>query len=133
MRISPDQRRRFDEILQQVLDDLPAELRRCFEEIPLVAEDYPSETMQRKLELADHQYLCGVHSGIPLTRRSVWHSGTLPTIITIYRDGILRSAADRKGHVTDDSLRRHIRITVLHELGHHFGMGEEDLRKHGYG
>ena len=133
MKVSPEQRERFDEMLQEVLDHLPTELRRCFDEIPLVAEDLPSKTMQRKLKLSTHQYLCGVHSGIPLTRRSVGHSGTLPTIITIYRDGILRAAADRKGKVTDDSLRRYIRITVLHELGHHFGMSEEDLRKYGYG
>ena len=124
---------RFDELLREVLDDLPGELLKLFDEIPLVVEDRPSGSMLRKLHLTRGEQLCGVHSGVPLTKRSVRHSGTLPTVITIYRGGIMRAAADEKGKTSDQALRDQIRRTILHELGHHFGLGEADLRKYGYG
>lgn len=123
----------FDEIIQQVFDALPDQLRRRFDEIPLVVEDHPSPEVCKELNLRPGLVLCGLHSGIPLTRRSVMHSGTLPTIITIFREGILTAAADKKGIVRPETLRLQIRKTVLHELGHHFGMTEQDLREYGYG
>ncbi len=131
--LTPQQKENFDVLLEQILDELPEELRHCFDEIPLVVEDQPSASMQRKLHVAHSEQLCGVHSGIPLTRRSVQHSGVLPTVITIYRLGITCAAADRRGRITDRALRRQIHRTILHELGHHFGLNEADLRKYGYG
>ena len=77
--------------------------------------------------------LCGLYTGIPLTQRSIEHSGTLPDVVTIYREGILTAAADRHGRIRNDRLREEIRITILHELGHHHGLTEDDLRELGYG
>ena len=133
MDVRADQRRRFDRLLEQVLAELPEELRKLFDEIPLVVEDSPSGSMREKLDVRRGEVLCGVHSGIPLTRRSVRHSGTLPTVITIYRLGIAQAASDEQGCVTDEALGRRIRQTVLHEIGHHFGLTEADLRRYGYG
>ena len=133
MPLAPDEIRRFDRILQCVLDELPDELTRLFDEIPLVVEDYPSRKILRELHVHRGADLRGVHSGIPLTRRSVAHSGVLPTVITIYRRGILLSAADKDACASDASLAREIRVTILHELGHYFGLSEDDLRRHGYG
>jgi predicted Zn-dependent protease with MMP-like domain len=131
MALTEPQRRRFDDLLEDVLAELPEDYLRRFDEIPLVVEDYPSPEMARKLKLARGVVLQGVHSGIPLTRRSIRHSGTLPTVITIYREGIYTAAGGNDAH--DRRLRRQIRKTVLHELGHHFGFGEEQLRRYGYG
>jgi len=128
-----ERRERFDELLRQVLDELPAALKSRFEEIPLVVEDRPSPRMLRRLGVGPDQILQGVHSGIPLTRRSVLHSGTMPTVIRIYRDGIMTAAADAEGRVSDRALRHAIRTTILHELGHHFGLSEDELREYGYG
>ena len=133
MRITPKKRQRFDRLLEQVLGDLPQELHKLFDEIPLVVEDRPSPAMLQKLKLSRGKYLCGVHSGIPLTHRSVRHSGTLPTVITIYREGIYLAAGKQGSPPDDDELGAQIRFTVLHEIGHHFGMTEDDLRAHGYG
>ena len=133
MQLKPDQRRRFDEVLHHVLNELPAELLRRFDEIPLVVEDHPSKSMLDRLGVRQAELLRGLHSGIPLTRRSVSHSGTLPTVITIYRQGISLAATDENGQISDDALRHEIRTTILHELGHHFGLSEADLRHYGYG
>lgn len=131
--LTDEQRRRFDETLEEVLAVLPDDIHRLLEEIPLIVEDYPSDEVMESVGVADRGSLYGLHWGIPLTRRSVWHSGTLPDTITIYRQGIYDGAADRRGVVNRRKLRRQIRITVLHEIGHHFGLNEKDLRRLGYG
>jgi len=125
--------RQFDSALGEVLGHLPAELISLFDEIPLVVENQPSEQMLTKLQIDRPERLRGLHTGTPLTRRSVHHSGVLPTVITIYRLGICLAAAARDGRINPDVLKREIRKTVLHELGHYFGMTEADLRRHGYG
>lgn len=133
MRLTPELQDRFDNLLKDTLDELPAELLKLFDEIPLVVEDYPSEKMLARLGISRPELLRGLHTGVPLTRRSVRHSGVLPTVITIYRLGICNVASDRRGEISDVGLAREIRKTVLHELGHYFGLGEEELRKYGYG
>ncbi len=133
MTIEPDMRRRFDDLLEQVLAELPHELRKLFDEIPLVVEDHPSQSMLDKFKLQRGECLCGVHSGVPLTKRSVRHSGTLPTVITIYRTGICLAARSNDPQLADESLRRQIHFTILHEIGHYFGMTEQDLQHYGYG
>ena len=70
---------------------------------------------------------------IPISDRSIQHSGTLPDVVTIYREGILTMAQDRRGRIRIDRLREEIRITILHELAHFHGLDEDDLRELGYG
>jgi predicted Zn-dependent protease with MMP-like domain len=129
----PEDRDRFDQFLEDVLEALPAELKDLLEEVPLIVEDQPDAETRRRMGLRGSLDLCGLYTGIPLTKRSVEHSGTLPDAITIFRRGIIASAAGRDERVRDAALRRQIRITVLHEIGHHFGLTEEHLRRYGYG
>ena len=68
-----------------------------------------------------------------MTNKSIEHSGTLPDVVTVYREGILSAARDRRGRVSNERLRREIRITILHELAHYHGLDEDELRELGYG
>ncbi len=126
-------RRRFDTILEEVLDQLPQWVNDLIDEVPLHVEDYPSDEILHRMNIRHRQQLCGLYTGIPLTDRSVQLSGTMPDVVTIYRQGVISAAANVRGMVTDNRLRREIRITLLHELGHHHGLDEEDLRELGYG
>lgn len=126
--LSDAQRNRFDGLLDQLVAALPDELHRLIEEIPVIVEDEPSAKMKADLELDRNTLLCGLHWGIPLTERSVEHSGTMPDGIWLFREPIMHLAGpDTK------SLREQIRITLLHEIGHHFGLDEDDLARLGYG
>lgn len=129
----PLDRQHFDEQVDKVLATLPPQIHELLERVPMHVEDYPSEDVMDNRRVRYRDDLCGLYTGIPLTERSIQHSGTLPDVITIYREGILRAAADRKGRVSNDRLREEIRITILHELGHHHGLTEDDLREMGYG
>ena len=126
-------RKYFDEQVDRVLAEMPPLVHELLERVPLHVEDHPSEEvmLDRGVEYLDE--LCGLYTGIPLGERSILHSGTLPDVVTIYREGILTAACDAGGRIRSDELRRQIRITILHELGHHHGLTEEDLRALGYG
>jgi predicted Zn-dependent protease with MMP-like domain len=122
----------FDRQLESVLRELPQQAAQLLEEVPLVVEDYPSRHLLRKLGIRHRSRLCGLYTGIPLTERSINHSGVLSDSIHVFREGVLALARGRSGVVDEDELRRQIRITVLHELGHHHGLDEEELRELGY-
>lgn len=115
------------------MEDLPPLVHELIEKVPLHVEDYPSADVMAKTGVRHRSELCGLFTGIPLTDRSIRHSGTLPDVATIYREGILAAAADAYGRIRTDRLREEIRITILHELAHFHGLDEDELRQLGYG
>lgn len=125
-------RERFDGLLEEVLAELWPQIGKLLEEVPLIAEDEPGPEVLQRMGLAGRGSLCGLYTGIPLVQRSVRHSGVLPDKINIYRRGIIEAARSRVGKLSDGALKRQIRLTVLHEVGHHFGLGESDLADLGY-
>ena len=131
--MNPRERCRFDEQLEGVLERLPPMIHELLERVPLHVEDYPSEEVMDQMGMEYIDDLCGLYTGIPIGEKSVTHSGTMPDVVTIYREGILSAATDAQGRIATDRLREQIRITVLHELAHHHGLTEDDLRKLGYG
>ena len=131
--LNPRVRDRFDRVLEEVLAALPPEVHELIDRVPLHVEDYPSDDVMAKTGARRRDALCGLYTGIPIGKRSIEHSGTLPDVVTIYRQGILAAASDGLGRIRKDRLRQEIRITVLHELGHHHGLGEAELRELGYG
>lgn len=121
----------FDAILEEVLERLPPEFSECLDEVPIIVEDEPSESALRDLgiELTDEPSdLCGMHWGIPLSERSVAEPMGVTPQIFIYRGPIARLAGKSRR-----SLAKQIRITLLHELGHHLGLTEDRLEELGYG
>ncbi len=125
-------RKYFDEQLELVLGQLPAGVAHLLDDVPLVVDDYPSRKTMRQLRVRRRDQLCGLYTGIPLTERSVTHSGVPSDVIHIFRAGILSLATDYHGNLDEDELREQIRITILHELGHHHGLDEADLEELGY-
>ena len=124
----PD-REEFDAILEQAIADLPQFARELLDEVPVMVEDEPNDDLRAEWEGPDfsgESDLCGLHSGIPLTEKSVADPGADHPLILIFRGPIRRLAGRSKRE-----LRKQIRITLAHEMGHHFGFSEEDLAKRG--
>lgn len=126
-------RERFDALLEEVLAELPGHIHELIERVPLHVEDYPSAEVMRSTGVRRRDQLCGLFTGIPITEQSIMHSGDLPNVVTIYREGILTATRYHYGDLSDDSLFEEIRITVLHELAHHHGLDEDELQELGYG
>lgn len=131
--MKPELRRLFDAQLEQVLPHLPQQVRDFMNDVPLVVEDYPSPEIMRRMRIRHRSHLCGLYTGIPLIERSVEHSGVPSDVVHLYREGILALARKRDGTINLNKLREQIRITILHEYGHHHGMTERELRELGYG
>jgi len=130
---------RFDELLESVITELPDRVASVLEEIPVIAMDRPSGEMLLSLgmqENGDDTELLGLHSGTAITDRSVEHSGELPDQIHIFREGLIAAVGgvDRleRDPGASRALREQIRVTLLHEIGHHMGLDEDDLEELGY-
>lgn len=122
----------FDRQVDWVLAHVPARVHELLAEVPMYVEDHPSPQVLRRMGLRRRRSLCGLYTGVPLTERHVEHSGQLSDAIYLYREGILSLALDDAGDIDEDVLRYEIRATILHELGHHHGLTEADLRALGY-
>jgi predicted Zn-dependent protease with MMP-like domain len=140
--ISSRDRQVFDEILDQTIEHLPRQLHALLEEVPLIVEDEPGEALLADMEAGGEMEgggdLCGLHWGTPLTDRSVEHGADMPDRMMLFRGPILRMAGYHgsglgvRGGRGLTELRRQIKITLLHEIGHHFGLDEADLAELGY-
>ncbi len=113
--------------------ELPPLVHKLIDRVPLHVEDYPSADVLARTGARRRDQLCGLFTGIPITDRSIRHSGTLPDVVTIYREGILAVARDAYGRIRTERLKKEIRITILHELAHYHGLDEDELRELGYG
>jgi predicted Zn-dependent protease with MMP-like domain len=131
--MKPETREIFDAELDAVMAEMPPRVHELLEEVPMFIEDYPSPEVMRRMRVRRRTSLCGLYTGVPLTKRSVDHSGIPSDVIHIYREGIMSMARRPDGTFNLPKLRKQIRMTILHELGHHHGMTERDLRDMGYG
>lgn len=107
---------RFEEHVRAALDSLPAELARALENVAVVVED----------ENPEDPDLFGLYHGVPLPERGSGYAGALPDKISIYRLPLEDEFED------PTELEEEIRITVLHELAHYFGIDEDRLAELGY-
>jgi predicted Zn-dependent protease with MMP-like domain len=130
--LDKEEREFFEAQLAIVLAELPPLVKQLLVQIPLVVDDYPSPGLCRKLGLKHRGDLCGLYAGVSLDKKSIDHGGQLSDTVYLFRDGILNEAADDEGNVSADRLREEIRITILHEYGHHHGLDEDELRALGY-
>jgi predicted Zn-dependent protease with MMP-like domain len=122
----------FDQQLEQVLRELPPRIHELLERLPLVVEDHPSREIMRSLGVRRRSDLCGLYTGIPLTHRSIELPAVPSDVVHIFREGILALAGRGRNEIDAHELRRQIRITILHELGHHHGLSERELEELGY-
>lgn len=143
------ERNRFDALLEEALENLPPRLRALLEEVPLVVDDRPDAALAAELyEELGHEdedtvedfasTLCGLHTGVALTERTTADTGELPTNIHLFREGIVNTAGgwdpgpDETVEEVENAVYDEIMITLLHEIGHHFGLSEQDLEELGY-
>lgn len=116
-------RDRFEELVADALDEIPPELASEMENVAIVVEEWPTPA-----QLADRSgTLLGLYEGVPLTERDpIGYGGVLPDRITIFLGPLSARARD------EVELAAQVRVTVLHEVGHHFGMSDRRLHELGW-
>ena len=117
---------KFETLVERALASLPPQFADFLEEVPVEIRERPSRRQLRDAGLEEDELLLGLYVGRALTERSVEDSGLLPAVIYIFQEDI-ELVSD-----SEEDLVREVRTTVLHEIGHHFGMSEDDLDELGY-
>jgi predicted Zn-dependent protease with MMP-like domain len=117
---------KFAELVELAIAELPEEFARFIEEVPIEVRNRPTAEQMAELGLKPGRLLLGLYRGRPRTVRSVQDSGTMPDVIYVFQQPIEQYCS------SEADLVRQVRKTVLHEIGHHFGLGEDELEKLGY-
>lgn len=117
MRVPPEE---FESLVARALDGLPEEFAEMLENVAVVVEEEPDPDDLEALDIDPEEDLFGLYLGVPLPERGGSYSA-LPDRIAIYRGPILRYCTDRRQVI------REVRDTVVHELGHYFGLDEDDM------
>ena len=113
--------REFETVVEQAVAEVPLRFRELLENITIVVEQEPDEEDLESAEGGDEDELLGIYRGVPLTERSWDSPPELPDHIAIFRGPILRVCESREEAVAE------IRDTVIHELGHYFGLGDAEM------
>lgn len=113
----------FQEIVNQTVDSLPEEFKIKLENVDIQVEIWPTIQDLQAIRAHPGTILFGLYRGIPQTKRGLNYSGALPDSIVIFAGPIISMSENV------DAAKEQIRKTVLHEIGHYFGMSEEDIRK----
>ena len=107
----------FEDLVERALDELPEELRRRMDNVVIVVEDEPGP---------DDGDVLGIYRGVDLTRRDDSYVFALPDEIVIFQGPIERLCE------AEDELVEQVRVTVLHEVAHHFGITDDRLAELGW-
>ena len=112
----------FDSLVQRALDGLPDEYARLMKNVAVVVQEEPSREVLNELGLASEDDLLGLYSGVPVDEESFFSpGGHMPNQIALYRGPILRLCR------TSDEVVDEVRDTVVHEIGHHFGLSDDEM------
>ena len=112
----------IEAIARRTLESLPAPFSDSLGDVVLLIEDFADDATLEAMRIDDPFNLSGIYEGVPLTQRSVEQSGTLPERIRLFRRPILDEWAAR-----DDTLEHLVAHVLIHEVGHHFGLSDEDI------
>lgn len=107
---------RFDELVSDALDLIPPQLAAVMDNVVVLVADRNDE----------EDDLLGLYEGVALTERDSHYAGSLPDTITIYRDALLDVCDD------EDEVVEEVKITVVHEIAHHFGIDDDRLHELGW-
>jgi len=116
----------FDTVIEEALDELPDDIQEAIENLEIMVEDYPPPEIRTEMGLGKRELL-GLYTGISLNKRSpTWYSHVLPDRIYLFKKNL--EAISR----SKEELKFEIQRTILHEIGHYFGLSDRRLRELGY-
>ena len=113
----------FEKLVWDGVAAIPQSFRDKIENVAFFVVNKPSPEQREELHLGPHRTLLGLYQGIPQTRRGVHYQAALPDRITIFKEPILELSDD------PETIRQIVADTVWHEVGHHFGLNEYEVRK----
>jgi predicted Zn-dependent protease with MMP-like domain len=119
-------REEFEELVVDALSTLPPQILNRMENVAITVQEWPTRAQLEHANVPPGLTLFGLYQGIPLTQRTSHYGMVAPDRITIFRGPLIRYYA------TPEAIAEQVRKTVVHEIAHHFGMGEAQIAALGY-
>ena len=116
-------RKAFEQLVAEALATIPRRFRKAMRNIAIVVEDEPSEELLDDMEIEPPDTLLGLYQGTPLTERTSAYGNVLPDRVLIFQGPHERAADDEEDLVVA------IGETLIHEIGHYFGLSEEEIEE----
>lgn len=116
----------FDQMVVNAINELPQNLKKRLSNVSVIVENKPNTNVLNKLKLMPNTSLLGLFEGVPINKRSVWHSGTVPERITIFQKNIEAICN------SEEEIKRRIKKVIRHEVAHFVGFTEEEIKRMGY-
>ena len=120
------QRKAFESLVHQAIQELPQEFKDKLNNVAVIVEDYPSDELLDRMEVPEDETLFGLYEGVPLTERGHFDAPLYPDRILIFQ-GPIEEECDSPDEIKDE-----VRITLVHEIAHFFGIDDETLERMGY-
>ena len=124
VRVRPMTRTQFEKLVADAIALIPKRFRREMQNLAVVVEDEPSPELLAEMDMEPPDTLYGLYHGTPLTERHWDHGNALPDRISIYQLPLEDDFGD-----DEDELRAQIGETLIHEVGHYFGLSEEEIEE----
>lgn len=115
-------RQRFEGLVTEAVMLIPRRFRREMKNLALIVEDEPATSLLAEMEIEPPDTLFGLYQGTPLPERTAGHGNSLPDVITIFQLPI-----EEECEGDEDEMRAVIGETLIHEVGHYFGLSEEEI------
>ena len=114
-------REHFTKVVEEALDSLPQEFRSRIQNVAVLVEDVPQNQLSPESG-QQRRLLLGVFHGVPTTKKSIFNLSSGPDHVVLYQKNIEAVCS------TEAEVREQIRLTLIHELGHYFGLDEDQLK-----
>lgn len=113
----------FDRLVEEALGEIPEPFRCKLQNVAVVVEEEPSLELLESLGMPHHESLFGLYDGVPLTDRGDWYNLVSPDRIVIFRRPILAVCSSIA------EIKEQVRLTVIHEVAHYYGIDDEELER----
>jgi predicted Zn-dependent protease with MMP-like domain len=124
--LSDMERKAFEGLIRDAIRELPEEFRKRLQNVAIMIEDYPSEELVQEMDLSPDDTLFGLYEGVPLTERGFFDQPLHPDRILIFQ----RAIEDECDSV--EEIKEELKITLVHEVAHFFGLSDDYLEELGY-
>ena len=119
-------RKTFEALVRNTIRELPREFRTKLKNVAIIVEDYPSKELRQRMGIPPEDTLFGLYEGVPLTDRGFFEAPVQPDRILIFQKAI-EDECD-----SPEEVKEEVKITIVHEIAHFFGMDDDYLTDIGY-
>jgi len=112
---------KFEGLVEEALSEIPDKFKRLLDNLAVIVEAKPSRDLYDKSGVSRFSTIMGLYHGVPYKNRGPFYGNLTPDVITIYQESIESFCS------TEKEIRKKVREVVFHEIGHYFGLSEEEL------